>query len=389
MRTIYLDNAATTPIDPDVRAAMQPWLAEGFHNPSSRYPDGLRAAEAIERARAFVARATGARTKNVTFTAGGTEANNLAVFGLARRRARKVAGESPRIIIGPTEHPSVSRSASALEREGFELCTVGLDDDGRLDLDALDNLLSPNTVLVSQMFVNNEFGSIYPVAEVAARTRSKAPHAAVHVDAVQALGKLDLSIEDLGVDSLAISAHKVHAPKGVGSLVTAEGVVFDPLLYGGGQEGGRRSGTENVAGIVGWGEAARLADAHMETSASQYAGLRAELAQHLRAVEGVHLIETGDGASQSDAVCSVAFPGPPGEVWQHHLEAHGVLVSIGSACQAKTKEVSPALLALGLSAEDARQVLRLSFARTTTVEEVREAGRVIAAVAGELKVVEH
>ena len=309
MPPIYLDNAATTPIDPAVREAMTPWLGDHFHNPSSRYPQGVRAAEAIDRARIQVAQAVGARSRDVTFTAGGTEANNLAVFGLARARARRRGPTRGRVIVGPTEHPSVARAAAALEPEGFEVLTTPLDGDGRLDLTALEGALTEDTVLVCQMFVNNEFGSIYPVREVARRVRALAPHAAVHVDAVQALGKLELSIEDLGVDSLAVSAHKVHAPKGVGSLATAAGVTFEPLIHGGGQEGGRRSGTENVAGIVGWGEAARLAEENRESSVAHYDTLRAAFAQGLEAVEGVRLIETGGGDAQSAAVCSVFFPG--------------------------------------------------------------------------------
>jgi len=384
MRIIYLDNAATTPIDPAVREAMTPWLNEAFFNPSSRYPQGVNASEAIDRARAKVARALGARPENVTFTAGGTEANNMAVFGLAR--ARQAAGEqSGRIVIGPTEHPSVEESARALVREGFEVVQTPLDSHGRLDLEALDQALTPETVLVCQMYVNNEFGSVYPIQEVARRVRARAPRAALHVDAVQALGKLELSIEELGVDSMSVSAHKVHAPKGSGSLVTRADLAMQPLLFGGGQEQGRRSGTENVAGIVAWGEAARLADQHQSASSKHYEAIRRAFADCLERLDGVRLIETGaEHDSRSAAICSVFFPGPPGEVWQHHLEAKGVLVSIGSACQAKRKGVSPALLALGLRADEARQVVRFSFARTTTVEEIQAAGEVLATVSNEL-----
>ncbi|MFT5052361.1 MAG: cysteine desulfurase [Chlamydiales bacterium] len=389
MRTIYLDNAATTPIDPGVRDAMTPWLNEAFFNPSSRYPQGVHASEAIDRARSKVARALGARSGDVTFTAGGTEANNMAVFGLAR--VKQAAGKSGgRIVIGPTEHPSVEESARALVREGFEVVQTTLDSDGRLDLEALDRALTPETVLVCQMFVNNEFGSVYPIREVARRVRARSPRAAIHVDAVQALGKLELSLEELGVDSMSASAHKVHAPKGAGSLVTRPNLAMQPLLYGGGQEQGRRSGTENVAGIVAWGEAARLADEHREASADHYEAIRLAFSDCLGQLDGVRLIETGAGRdAQCAAICSVFFPGPPGEVWQHHLEARGVLVSIGSACQAKRKGVSPALLALGLGADQARQVLRFSFARTTTVDEIQAAGAVMTAVSDELRAIGH
>jgi cysteine desulfurase len=363
--TIYLDNAAGTPLAPEVREAMLPFLEERFGNPSSRHPLGVDAAEAVDAARAAVARATGARPQAVTFTSGGTEANNLAVLGLARARG------SGHVLVGPTEHPSVRESADALAEEGFDVETLVLDDAGELDLDHLASHLRPDTVVVAQMLVNNEFGTRYPVERVARIVRANAPRAALHVDAVQGLGKMALSIGELGAHSLSISAHKVHGPKGAGALVLAEGVRLRPLFFGGGQEEGVRSGTENVLGVVGLGVAARLAAESVPTAGEELLRLRTLLEAGLARVRGARLL--APGRERSPAICAVLLPGPPAEVWMHHLEERGVYTSIGSACQAKKRDLSAGLVALGLDQDSARQVLRISFARTTTRAEVEAA----------------
>ncbi len=387
MSAIYLDNAATTPIDPEVRAAMVPFLGESFGNPSSRHGLGVRSARALEEARSQVARATGTRPEEVVFTSGGTEANNLAVLGLARARSR----HGRHLLIGPGEHPCVRDAARALEDEGFELETLRLDGRGGLDLDFLLSRLRKETVLVAQMLVNNEFGTIYPVARLARLVRANAPQALVHVDAVQALGKVEVSARELGAHSLAISAHKFHGPKGSGALILSEGVRPKPLVFGGDQERGLRSGTENVAGVVGLGRAAELAATRLEGTASKLSGLRALLREALAGI-GAELLEPGGSPADSPpgsngcvhAICAVLLPGPPAESWMHHLEERGVFTSVGSACQAKKGGISPALLALGLDQERARRVLRISFSRFTSAEEVRAAAQALEAVAAEL-----
>ena len=387
METIYLDHAATTPLDPKVRAAMLPHLGEGlddgFGNPSSRHPIGLAAARALDGARTAVARALGARPKGVVFTSGGTEANNLAVIGLCRSRAR----HGRHVLVGPTEHPSVRDAARALESEGFEVETLRLDARGALDLDDLVTRLRPDTVLVAQMLVNNELGTVYPLERVARLVRANAPEARLHVDAVQALGKLEVSLAALGAHSLALSAHKVHGPKGAGALVLAEGVQPRPLLHGGGQEHGLRSGTENVAAIVGLGRAVELATERLAESGRVFRGLFALLERELAGVPGVELLDAGGPETSTGAIAALLLPGPPAppaEVWMHHLERHGVLVSAGSACQARKAGISSALAALGLDEERARRVLRISFSRDTRAEYVHAACRALAAVAEEL-----
>lgn len=381
MDPLYLDNAATTPIAPEVRAAMDPWLTEAFGNPSSRHPLGVRAAEALDRARRQVARAVDGPPAGVTFTSGGTEANNLAVLGFARARAR----HGRHVVIGPTEHSSVRDSAAALAEEGFEVECAATSPRGVLDLEDLARRLRPDTVLVAQMLVSNELGTRHPVRAAVRAVRSASPHAAVHVDAVQGLGKVELSLEDLGADTLSISAHKIHGPKGTGALVRREGVAPPrPLVFGGGQEDGLRSGTENVAGIVGLGAAAERADAHLPESRGAMAAARRALLAELVSVPGARTV-VPDDAESSPAICALLLPGPPAEVWMHHLEAQGVLTSVGSACQAHKKTLSPALLALGLDEDQARRVLRVSFCGSTTVDEAREAGRRLREVARSLE----
>lgn len=370
----YLDHAATTPLDPEVRAALEPYLEEEFGNPSSRHRLGQRAADAVEAARREVARSLGCRSGELVFTSGGTEANALGVLGGARARARR----GRHVVVGPTEHACVAGSARALAAEGFEVATARLDAGGSLDLDHLASLLRPDTVLVAQMLVQNEVGTVYPVARVARLVRARSPEAALHVDAVQALGKVELSLAELGADTLAVSAHKVHGPKGAGALAVSRGAALVALIPGGGQERGLRGGTENVAAIAGFGAAARIARERLDDARRRFADLRARLAAGLARVDGARLLEPGEACSP--AIAAVLVPGSPAEVVMHHLEQRGVVVGAGSACQARKQETSPTLLALGLSPEDARSVLRISFARTTTIEELERALEALAEV---------
>lgn len=380
MQPVYLDNAATTPLDPAVREAMAPYLAERYGNPSSRHPVGIEAAEGLERAREQVAAAVGARPADVVFTSGGTEANNLALLGMARARRR----HGLHVLVGPTEHPSVREPARALAEEGFEVEELSLDRGGQLDLEALGERLRADTVLVAQMLVNNELGTVYPIARVARMVHGIAPRAHMHVDAIQGLGKLDtpVSIGELGADSLAISGHKIHGPKGAGALVLTEGARPRPILHGGAQERGLRSGTENVPGIVGLGRAAELAAGEAAGSATHMRALRGLLSTELERSRLATVL--APGASVSPAIACLLLPGPPAEVWMHHLEARGVMTSAGSACHAKSRAVSPALRALGLDDERARRILRVSFSKRSTEEDVRRALRALEEVHREL-----
>jgi cysteine desulfurase len=379
---IYLDNAATTPVDPEVREAMRPFLDAEFGNPSSRHRVGQRAAEAVDRARAEVARATGAKAADGVFTSGGTEANNLAVLGSARARRK----HGRHVLVGPTEHPCVRESAQALVEEGFEVETLRLDSSGALDLAHLAAALRPDTVLVGLLLVQNEFGSVQPVREVSARVRARSPHAAVHVDAVQAFGKVEVSLRSLGADSIAISAHKVHGPKGSGALVVNGAIPLRPLVFGGGQQGGKRPGTEGVAGIVGLGVSARLAEERRESACASMRRCRDIVAAGIARIPGARVLEPGAPAQPvSPAILAVVIPGAPSEVRMNHLEELGVIVSAGSACHSKTSQVSPSLVAIGLSAADARCMLRFSFSRATTESDASTAVSALEAVCSKLE----
>jgi cysteine desulfurase len=311
------------------------------------------------------------------FTSGGTEAANLALLGLARgARGRYV-------LVGATEHSCVRECGAQLAREGFEVEAVPLASDGAIDEDALAKKLRPDTALVAQMLVNNEFGTIYPIARIASLVRARARGAKLVVDAVQALGKLDCALDELGADALVVSAHKIHGPKGAGAAIFASEPDLRPILHGGGQERGLRPGTENVAAIVGFGAAARIAESRRAAALEHLRGLRAKLVAELRELPGARVLEPG--AAQLPSIVAVMLPGAPAEVLMHHLEVRGVYVSTGSACQALSKSLSPALAALGLSGDDVRRVLRFSMAATTTLDEVDRAARALREVSRELE----
>ena len=387
MDFVYLDHAATTPLAPEVLDAMRPFLEPGgapgaFGNPSSRHRLGVSAAEALDRARGRVARAAGVRPREVVFTSGGTEANNLAVLGLARAGRRL----GRHVLLGPTEHASVREAALALAQEGFEVELARLGPDGALDLEAIERQLRADTVLVAQMLANNEFGSVYPIRELASAVRSRAPRAKLAVDAVQAFGKLDCSPRELGADAVTISAHKVHGPKGAGALLLAsEDLVLRPLVFGGGQERRLRPGTENVAALVGFAVAAELAERERERAVVSMRAVRSLLRERLARLPGARILEPGASAcAPLPSILSLYLSGVPAEVRLHHLEARGVYVSTGSACQSGKQDASPALLALGLSVQEARQVLRFSFSRDTTLDEARCAAETLEALGREL-----
>jgi cysteine desulfurase len=355
---IQLDAAASTPLDPRVREAMLPWLGERSANPSARSGPGARARAALEEARARVARAAGAQTAGVVFTSGATEANNLAVLGSARARAK----HGRHLLVGASEHASVREAALALEREGFEIGWLPLGGDGLCDLERAAALLRADTVLVAQLLVHNESGAIHPLRELARLVRSRAPRAHLHVDAVQALGKLELSLPALGADSLALSAHKAHGPQGAGALLLSGSPPLVPLAFGGGQERGLRPGTENVAAIVGFGLAAELAERERPEFAAAAERWRTEFLSGLGGLEGWRALEP---AQRVPSILGLVAPEPASEIRRNHLEARGIVSGAGSACQASKSVLSPSLAALGLEPEEIRRFLRLSLSRTS------------------------
>ncbi len=377
---IFLDAAATTPVRREVLEAMWPYLSGDFGNPSSHHSLGEAAAAALAGARAATARALGCRAGEITFTAGGTEADNLAVKGVAL--ARRVADPRlDRVVISAVEHPAVVESADYLARiHGFAVDVVPVDALGQVTVEALAAVLRPETALVSVMYANNEVGTVQPIAALAGLCRAHG--IPFHTDAVQAAGWLPLDTAALGVDALSMSGHKLGAPKGNGALFVRGRTRLEPLIHGGGQERGRRSGTENVAGAVALATALALAGEFRPERALRVAALRDDfIGSVLAGVPGAVL--TGHPTERLPSVASFCFPGTSGESVLLELERRGVICSSGSACAAGSDAPSPVLLAMGISPEVAQTAVRFSFDATITEPELRDAAAAVsAAVAG-------
>ncbi|MCG0238568.1 MAG: cysteine desulfurase [Firmicutes bacterium] len=361
----YLDNSATTRPRPEVVAAMMSALTEDFGNPSSAHRLGIAAEKRIQEARAAVARLIGARPEEIHFTSGGTEAINTAIFGVARAYGRR----GRHIITQATEHPATLEACRALAAGGFEVTILPVDRSGRVDPDQVARALRPDTILVTLMAVNNEIGTIQPVAEVGRLLRGR--ETLFHVDAVQAAGKLPLRVDEIGCHLLSLSGHKIHGPKGVGALYVRQGVRIAPLLYGGGQEEGLRSGTENVPGIVGLGTAAALALAELDQVPDRLRALKRRLLAGL-AERGLEYVVNGpDPEEAAPHILNLSFRGVPrGEVLLHALEQQGVFVSTGSACHSRRQTLSHVLEALRLPPEQATGAIRVSLSPLTTEADI-------------------
>ncbi|WP_324642263.1 cysteine desulfurase family protein [Pseudarthrobacter sp. LT1] len=377
---IFLDAAATTPVRREVLDAMWPYLTGGFGNPSSHHNLGEAAAEALAQARRAVADVLGCRQGEVVFTSGGTEADNLAVKGIAL--ARQAANpQLDRVVISAVEHPAVEESARYLERfHGFAVDVVPVDPTGRVTPEALAGVLRPETALVSIMYANNEVGTIQPIAGLAELARAQG--IPFHTDAVQAAGWLPLDTRPLGVDAMSISGHKLGAPKGCGLLFIRSRTRLEPVIHGGGQERGRRSGTENVAGAVGLATALTLARDRQAGEQARVAALRDRfIAAVLAGVPDAVL--TGHPSERLPSVASFCFPGTSGESVLLELERRGVVCSSGSACAAGSDAPSPVLTAMGIPAEVAQTAVRFSFDASVTREDLDAAAAAVqAAVAG-------
>lgn len=359
---VYADHGATTPVDPAVAQAMLPYFSEAFGNPGSIHAWGQQAREAVDRAREIVARALGARPAEIVFTGGATEADNFAVVGAA------LAGE-PRgrhIVTTQVEHHAVLEPCRFLETRGFEVTYLPVDRTGRVDPADIRRALRDDTILVSVMHANNEIGTLQPVGEIAEAARARG--IVVHTDAAQTVGILSTDVDRLGVDLLSVSAHKRYGPKGVGALYVRKGTPLARVQHGGAQERGRRGGTENVPGIVGFGEAMRIAAGMMAEEAGRLAALRDRLAAGLARIEGAHL--NGHPVERLPGTVSVSFEGADSEALLMALDLAGVAASSGSACTSGSLEPSHVLRAIGLPPAVAKGTLRLSLGRTTTDADV-------------------
>ena len=367
---IYLDHAATTPLRREALEAMLPYLTEDFGNASSLHSFGQRARAGLDEAHEMVATALGATPREMVFTSGGTEANNLALKGAAW--AGKARGH--RIVTTTVEHHSVGHTFRYLEKFGFEIVEVPVDRHGRVDPDDVDAAITPRTILVSVMFANNEVGTIQPIADIAARVR-RHKGVLLHTDAIQAAPHLAIDLGDLDVDLLTIAAHKFEGPKGVGALYIRHGMNILAQQHGGAQERYRRAGTENVAGAVGMARALELAAAERAETTARVRQLRDSLAATVCAVDRVQL--TGHPTERLPSIASFVVAGVDGSAVTMALDLAGVACSTGSACVSGSTEPSHVLTAMGYPAEEARGALRLSLGRTTTAAEIEEAADAI------------
>lgn len=377
-RSVYLDNNATTPLDPNVYESMIPYLQDHFGNPSSHYSLGFRAKKAIQHARTQVANLIGAESGEILFTSGGSEANSTILMGIPLLK-RKTGGH---IITTLIEHPAILQACEFLQTHfGYEITYLAPDSCGVIDAEDVRAAIRPETVLVTVMMINNEVGSIQPVREIGEICREHQIH--FHCDAVQAIGKVEVDVNDLLVDSLSASAHKLWGPKGVGALYVKKGTEYLPLIHGGGQESGLRSGTENVAGIVGFGAAAELAQGRLPFLQEQMEEMRSLFLRELGLrLEGWTWNGSADRCYPS--TLNLSFEGIRGEALQAMLNQMQIYVSIGSACSASSTKLSHVLQAMGKSVEEIRSSIRFSIGYQTTKEDILHALDVLTDLVGRL-----
>src|SRR5918993_5906467 len=359
---VYLDNAATTPLDPRVLESMLPHLGSRRGNPSSLHAFGGLAREGLEEARDSVASLIGASPGEIVFTSGGTESDNLAVLGLARSAGL----EKRHAVVSRVEHAAVREAAGRLRYEGFEVSWIGVDADGLVDPDEFAASLRPDTAFAAVVYANNEVGTIEPVPELAEICSER--DVLFHADAVQAAGKVPIDVSETPVSTLALSGHKLYGPQGVGALYVREGVSLEPIMYGGGQEGGLRSGTQNVAGVAGFGTAARLAREEMGDRVTHEMALRDRVMAGLETMPGVFV--NGHLERRLSNNVHLTVSGVEAESLVLFLDSLGYAIGSGSACSSGGHKASPVLLAMGVPEREAFSVVRITVGKDNTPEEV-------------------
>lgn len=374
---VYLDNNATTRTDPSVVQAMLPFFTEEFGNASSAHGFGRQVAGAMRQARSSVQALVGAsHDDEIVFTSGGTESNNAAIFsGISAQEGRD------EIVTTSVEHQAILALVEQLAKSGVKVHLIAVDSRGRLDLEAFRSALGPRTAIASVMWANNETGTIFPVERLSAWTRASG--ALFHTDAVQAVGRVPIDLKDSDIDILSLSGHKLHGPKGIGALYLRKGTKFRPLIWGGGQERGRRGGTENVPGIVGLGKAAELAAERLDRDRVRVAALRDRLEQSI--LRNGHCEVLGDHSNRLPNTTNIAFEGLDGEAILHHLNRAGIAASLGSACSSGAMEPSHVLRAMQVPAGSLHGAIRFSLSHETTAEEIDQVARALSDILARLR----
>jgi cysteine desulfurase len=378
MNRIYFDNNATTPLAPEVFEQMRAYMLEDYGNASSIHWFGQRAKAGIEKAREQVARLLNARATEIVFTSGGTESDNAAILGIVEA----ARGERKHVVTSTIEHPAVLSTAKLLEKRGVDVSFVRVGSSGVIDPDDVTRSLRPETVLISVMHANNELGTIQPLEEIGRLARERDIY--FHTDAVQSAGKIPVDVNLLAVDLLALSAHKLNGPKGVGALYVRRGTILRPFMHGGHHERDRRAGTENVAGIVGLGAAAEIARAHLAEEATRLAALRDRLEAGILA-QVPFVTRNGDPSRRVPGTSNLTFDFIEGEGFVIAMDLRGIACSTGSACSSGSVEPSHVLTAIGLKPEQARASIRFSLGRFNTEEDVDAALHLLPAVVEQLR----
>ena len=363
-REIYFDNAATTRVFPEAAELVKQMMETDYGNPSSRHVRGMEAENAVKEARERIAKTLRVKPAEIVFTSGGTEADNMALIGTALRRQKR----GRHIISSNIEHAAIYKPLEFLEKQGYEVTFLPVDEKGRVSTEQLANAVRPDTILTSIMYVNNEIGAAEPIEELARITKEKNPACYFHTDAIQAYGKYDIRPKKEHIDMLSVSGHKLHGPKGIGFLYIDERVSISPILFGGGQQKDMRSGTENVPGIAGLGLAAQLYYKDHTAHVERLTAIRDRLTDRLEKIEGVR-VNSGKDSLSAPQIVSASFSGVRAEVLLHALEEKGIYVSSGSACSSNHPAISGTLRAIGLPKELLDSTLRFSFGLFNEMEE--------------------
>ncbi|MDD6255320.1 MAG: cysteine desulfurase NifS [Eubacteriales bacterium] len=362
-RNVYLDYSATTPTKPEVVETMIPYFTEKFGNPSAIYTIGANAKDAIDDARAKIAELINADPREIIFTSGGTESDNWAIIGTARKLQKK----GKHIITTKIEHHAVLHSCAELEKEGFDVTYLNVDHDGIVDLDELKAAIRPDTILITVMMVNNEMGAVQPIAEIG--KIAKEHNIVFHSDTVQALGNVPIDVKELGVDMISMSSHKIYGPKGIGAIYIRRGYNLPEYIYGGAQENKKRAGTENVPGIVGFGKAAELARINFDAHVKHVSELRDHFVKRVLA-EIPHTYYNGSREHRHPGNANITFEYVEGESILLYLDAKGISTSSGSACSSKSLQPSHVLTAMGIPVVLIHGSIRFTFGDPTTMEDV-------------------